>query len=619
MSNKFKPYDFVEIKDSNPVKSGIIQKCYKNSALVSSVEDNDRKKYPYSSLMKVKKKLLSEDKLKKFIRSEISFSELTDGLEVLNYFYVDNLYQVTLEDLLTTLRKSVSDFDETRINLYTWISMLEYLDYEYIEIEDYSASDFYLTGIPDEVDMKIELWYELIENINSEDYDLAIVNKLINEVERFIETKEKDLSERYYTESQKEQFIKFWQDDEKLKTANEETLRAFRYFCDELSEKDNKVALSAKGYSCYGGNEAYECDWDIACKHMLKLIELTGSPIFANTLGYIYYYGRCNNGVPDYEKAFWYFSIGAAGGLYESIYKQADMFSNGYAVVKNKEIALNIISGLYSENIKYLLSGKFNTKVADIALRYGLLEEEVNKSLKEAYCYYLQAKYAIERRMDIIDYYGDKVVESKINQKINEIKPKVVFKITDNKSEFDNIFRVLRYNLNQGDKFVLNVKEKGRSGNYDLTFKALRSNGLKSFKKLFAVIEECEFCGLLDELKVTIKKVKKLKLKTDGAIIFNKISDNNFYLDDKLVATINGVYYFDSTNSNKEYQFVSVYLEDLERNLEYRCDIKGIQIDNLVFVPDFKTSGIVTKIYKKSIIELEEMLKDYKKITKKIR
>ena len=55
-------------------------------------------------------------------------------------------------------------------------------------------------------------------------------------------------------------------------------------------------------------------------------------------IGYIYYYGRCWDGQPQYDEAFRYFSVGAAGGIYESRYKLADMFAKGYGVVQNKNI-----------------------------------------------------------------------------------------------------------------------------------------------------------------------------------------------------------------------------------------------------------------------------------------
>lgn len=120
-------------------------------------------------------------------------------------------------------------------------------------------------------------------------------------------------------------------------------LTVYRRFIDDLIPKDNHTALRRKGYGCYGGGPAYECNWDIALECVTRLYELTGKPVYANTLGYIYYYGRCWNGEPKYDEAFRYFSVGAAGFYYESRYKLADMFVHSYGVPKNAKIAYTIV------------------------------------------------------------------------------------------------------------------------------------------------------------------------------------------------------------------------------------------------------------------------------------
>jgi TPR repeat protein len=77
---------------------------------------------------------------------------------------------------------------------------------------------------------------------------------------------------------------------------------------------------------------------------MIRLFELTDNPQYANTLGYIYYYGRCNNGVPEYDQAFYYFSYAAANGLYEGMYKLADLFWHGYGCKKAPKLPAESMS-----------------------------------------------------------------------------------------------------------------------------------------------------------------------------------------------------------------------------------------------------------------------------------
>ena len=92
-----------------------------------------------------------------------------------------------------------------------------------------------------------------------------------------------------------------------------------------------------RGYCYYCGTSVYPNDWIKARDAFIEYYQLSGDPYAANTLGYIYYYGRCNGGVPEYDLAFRYFSIGHAYGCYESTYKLADMFVHGYSVVKNED------------------------------------------------------------------------------------------------------------------------------------------------------------------------------------------------------------------------------------------------------------------------------------------
>lgn len=78
-----------------------------------------------------------------------------------------------------------------------------------------------------------------------------------------------------------------------------------------LCSHNNINALMKKGYLCYGGSPLYECDWDETVRCYEKVLESGYNSGVANSLGYIYYYGRTNNGVPDYDKAYRYFSSAA--------------------------------------------------------------------------------------------------------------------------------------------------------------------------------------------------------------------------------------------------------------------------------------------------------------------
>ena len=197
----------------------------------------------------------------------------------------------------------------------------------------------------------------------------------------------------------------------------------FKRIVDEECEKENEIAMSIKGYGCYGGDRIYECDWEESRKWITKLFEKTGNPNYANTLGYIYYYGRCNNGEPEYEKAFQYFSVGAAHHLLESMYKQADMFLYGRGCIKSPETSDYIIENLYDECEVRFCHGE-DAKFADIALRMGAKFRRREKYMEALY-YYLQADYAIKKRLKKSDFFGDKKVQENITKSIQEVKSKI--------------------------------------------------------------------------------------------------------------------------------------------------------------------------------------------------
>lgn len=195
----------------------------------------------------------------------------------------------------------------------------------------------------------------------------------------------------------------------------------------ELGCKEEWIpALHIKGYGCYGGNDFFECDWKTSEQCMLKLIELTDNPYHYNTLGYIYYYGRVNNGVPEYDKAFQYFSVGAANGLFESTYKLADMFLAGKGCIKSKNAGASLILSIYNENRENFCNEHFEGEFADVALRLGGLYERgdgVEKDIEKAYAHYLEAETAIKERVSRYDFYGDKKVERNIKEALERVIP----------------------------------------------------------------------------------------------------------------------------------------------------------------------------------------------------
>ncbi len=203
---------------------------------------------------------------------------------------------------------------------------------------------------------------------------------------------------------------------------SEEEISLFKRYVEELIALNNLDALRIKGNMCYGGSPVYECDWYTSRDCFEKAYEMTGDPGFANSLGYISYYGRCNDGVPEYDKAFKYFLYGHCNDWYESSYKLADMFRNGYGVKKNSRTAFAIYTDLYEHALEDLCYGH-DKKFADVALRVASMFEEREMYLP-AYDHYLQADMAIRRRQQY-HFYGDESVYKKIQDGLERVKGKL--------------------------------------------------------------------------------------------------------------------------------------------------------------------------------------------------
>lgn len=185
-------------------------------------------------------------------------------------------------------------------------------------------------------------------------------------------------------------------------------------------------ALELEAYASYTGTSLFPVDYVKSRNDLLRLIEGAEHPApeWYNTLGYIFYYGRTNDGKPEYEKALQYFTVAASFGLFEASYKIADMLAAGQGVPKNTDAAARIVEDLYSENRRRFEDQVFDGKFADVALRMGGLYENGYGVLRDpvsALSYYMQAKLAIENRKPFNEF-GDEKVARKIEEGLERVK-----------------------------------------------------------------------------------------------------------------------------------------------------------------------------------------------------
>ena len=231
-------------------------------------------------------------------------------------------------------------------------------------------------------------------------------------------------------------------------------------------------------------------------------------PFIYNTLGYIYYYGRCNDGVPEYDEALKYFSVGAANGIHESIYKLADMLQNGCGAPKSEKGAAQLILGLYDESLEMFCNENYACKLADVAFRIGKLFEYgrgVEKDIELAFLHYLIAEYAISKRMEMYDFYGDKKVKKACDDAYDRVSDELPEGYLSGVQRFDNP-GPLGYMLSESAGIDVTIDKKGR--NYYLTAERIVSED--TLKNVLITMPEAGYCELTNKVTLQLKGVKNL-------------------------------------------------------------------------------------------------------------
>ncbi len=291
-----------------------------------------------------------------FVRGEISLTELTGGINMISeYIEIDSeAYKVTAKDLLAGVRHYEEMSPEDIIRWLNAIMMFEddmsFPAETWLDIQNAVTEKDFLSYIYDEI--ADFLW--VIWEGESEKFILEDIKNIREELEQWINSDGKE-----YPEEIRQAIASRYNSDDidEQSVATQQLFKECLDYCCDV--KRDPKAIQRRGYCYYCGTKIYPNDWYKARDSFIDYYQMTGDASAANTLGYIYYYGRCNGGVPEYEKAFKYFSIGHAYSYFESTYKLADMLAHGYGVVKDGESANHLYWSVYKENLKRFIRGDF--------------------------------------------------------------------------------------------------------------------------------------------------------------------------------------------------------------------------------------------------------------------
>ena len=300
---------------------------------------------------------------------------------------------------------------------------------------------------------------------------------------------------------------------------------------DELVEEGDLNAIRIRGYAAYGDKHPlYECDWNLAKDCMLILVEKGDDftqAVSANTLGYIYYYGRCNNFVPEYEKAYQYFSLAAFYGLHEATYKVGDMLAKGLGTFRNKTAAFQCYWTVYKDCYMKFQVGNKHHVLSDAALRMGRVYLEgigAAQDLHQAHYYLLQADCAMRVRMKHEDFYGIEKVKQNIEEALNETRELLVSAgQTFDKESYRIDPKPLIEQLAYGNH-ILKLSVSETEDSIAFTFIRTHEDRYDPAKKVMLTVEKADYCEMTDRFTLRAKKETQYHLKNDAhEITFNQI------------------------------------------------------------------------------------------------
>ncbi|MBO4846663.1 MAG: sel1 repeat family protein [Lachnospiraceae bacterium] len=571
---------------------------------------------------------ITTSQLGPFVRGEITLEAVSNGINYLSdYVKTDSkAYKISVADILVG------------VNVYEKMSpkdVLKWIDTIMQFEEELSFTDDPWKDIVDEVKEKdiLNLAYNGLEEIRwdtFEDEPVELLNEDFKRLKDCLETWIKSEGKEYPESLVRRIANQF--DSDSIDKQSEKTQQLFKKCLDSLCDKKDPKAIQRRGYCYYCGTKIYPNDWIKARDAFIEYYQLTGDASAANTLGYIYYYGRCNGGVPEYEEAFKYFSIGHAYTYFESTYKLADMFAHGYGVVKDGETANHLYWSVYKQNIKRLIKEDYECKFADAALRMGnCFRDEIGaqKDLETAYYYYLQADFAIRKRTAVANHYGDTVVFNGIQKALEDVRKEYTTKGRTEKFIYPGW---TKWTLIKHRGCKLKIKEL-KDGVLSLTASPMKRFDEEKAPLMLITIPKADYCELRD--RITIKTAKNSTYGIfDGAseIIFDHVEFDygkritKFYQYDKCIGEIcTEEYFFTAPTVKKKlsgevYHFVSVCFEESGRCYDYICDNKSVKVGDKVIVDgyDGKKTVKVVAAFEKYESQLGLPIERFKKIIKKI-
>ena len=340
------------------------------------------------------------------------------------------------------------------------------------------------------------------------------------QINDYLVLREVPVLDREFPPDVMEEYIGRFLSDVYRRGANEKEIAVAVKFTDMLCRDDCVTALRLKGYSCYGGNELYACDWKESERCLSRLLDLTGDPEYANTLGYIAYYGR-TDGTPDYEKAFRMYSLASACGYFEATYKLGDMFRTGRGCRKSEIAARSLYGRVYSDCLEGPERTGETANLADAALRMCLVYKDGIDTFPDAeaaYKFALEAVKYARLRAQQDDFFGNTKVllgALRARSEIRKKLPRDFFSEYTATESPDQIGQL----LSGGHRAELRVTPLGLH-QYRIRAERIPNTPLGEPDRFLLTVPALDYCELVSKTEMTAVEVEEMprgrKFTADG-------------------------------------------------------------------------------------------------------
>ena len=457
--------------------------------------------------------IVDDVSLRAFFRFEITYAEMTEGRE--NILFDD--CRITLEDY----KIAMDNLKEAQICRKDFCE--EWYEHVFIHLKDefgirYNSYSIGF-GLPvynneKEITDAICFWCK-------EQYDKYLDKEGDNEIPNYTEclrsisfyksNTDLPVEKRKFTTLMKRYSVRSLGSTSNINSAPLERRNLFKRFVNELCKVSDFYGVRAKGFSYLFGNVCFKKDIQAAKKLFLDLYQTDEDTRLAGLLGDIYY-GYFDD-VPDYTKAFMYYTVSGLDGNTDALLKVAEMLAEGRGTVKNEKVARATVMNLYDQTYSEFCKGMFACSLPEVARTIGnfCARGIAGKAdAMEAFKYLNIAKYALNRRMTECGMMTD----SSLMEEIRLLYDALALEVGTNPNASQVISEVPNLFLTAlTDSYKVEVEVRPFKKEFKLISRRLRKEGEEVPSGIFVDFPLIEYATLTDEVTEYFPKNSKVMIK----------------------------------------------------------------------------------------------------------